>query len=560
MARTTTGIDVGLSTAIVLRGQYKGGTFHVSDFSAEPTLPASGTGDSGIAAGWSALQPGFKPTAARIGLSGRDLNLRYVRVPRVPDWQLRKLMRFEVEDIGGQTGGSVASDFNLLPEMPEIEGEDVVVLAMAKENLLAAHMDGLASHGGTLNAFSPNALALYNAWLRFGVIEGDTVMVANIGSDNIDVVICRGPDLIFARNLSGGSRLFDEAIAQRFGISNTKAEEVKLQYATLEPRARYENSNQEKASRAISGAAGQLQSLLQSTVLFCKSQLKLSGLKIDRVCLCGGGAALDGLPAWLSGTMGVPVELFDAFRMVETGALDPEDADRLEEYKLEAVCALGLATMASDPEAFSVEILPESLRKRREFWGGTAFLAAAGILALAYQGWNAYDTSARLGVIEGEVAKLERDVKRAKDTHNKTRELLDQNAELEASAFEFQGLLGAGEQLLRVLEVLDDGLPEEYWLSRLESRWTHDEELGVLRDAERPILRLEGKARQGTNSMSVLHADFLTGLRDALPGVVLKSAPSYDGSSFELDLTLLPIPEPDPDPNGGDDDSETEEN
>jgi Tfp pilus assembly PilM family ATPase len=538
MARTTTGIDVGLSTAIVLRGQYKGGTFHVSDFSAEPVE------GSGVEAGWSALEPGFKPTSARIGLTGRDLNLRYVRVPRVPDWQLRKLMRFEVDDIGGQTGEGVVSDFNLLPEMPEIEGEDVVVLAMAKESLLSGHMDGLASHAGSLNAFSPNALAIYNAWLRFGVIEGDTVMVANIGSDNIDVIICRGPDLIFARNLSGGSRLFDEAIAERFGVSKAKAEEVKLQYATLEPGARFENSNQEKASRAISAAAGQLQSLLQSTVLFCKSQLKLSGLKIDRVSLCGGGAALNGLPAWLSGAMGVPVELFDAFRMVETSALDPEDADRLEEYKLEAVCALGLATMASDPEAFSVEVLPESLRKRREFWGGTAFLAAAGLLALAYLGWNAYDTKARLGATGNEVSKLQREVKRAKDTHNKTRELLDQNATLEESAFEFQGLLGAGEQLLRTLEALDDRMPEEYWLSRMESRWTHDEELGVTREYERPILRLEGRARQGTSSMSVLHESFLASVTEALPGVVLKSAPSYDGSSFELDMTLLPIPEP----------------
>ena len=222
MARTTTGIDVGLRSAVVIRGQYKGNTFHVSDFAVEPN-EGSGTED-----GWKSLEPGFKPTTARIGLTGRDVNLRYVRVPQVPDWQLRKLMRFEVEDIGGQSGEGVASDFNLLPEMPEIEGEDVVVLAMAKESLLADHLEGLVEIGGSLDSFAPNALGLYNAWLRYGVIEGDTVMIANIGHDNIDVVICRGPDLVFARNLSGGSRLFDQAVAQRFGVSEKKAEEVSV--------------------------------------------------------------------------------------------------------------------------------------------------------------------------------------------------------------------------------------------------------------------------------------------------------------------------------------------
>ncbi len=538
MARTTTGIDVGLSTAVLLRGQFKGGTFHVSDFAAEPT----GTED--VAKGWGALDPGFKPTSARIGLTGRDLNLRYVRVPRVPDWQLRKLMRFEVEDVGGQTGEGVASDFNLLPEMPEIDGEDVVLLAMAKEGLLDKHQDGLKACGGSLDAFSPNALALYNAWLRFGVIEGDTVMVANIGHNNIDVIISRGPDLLFARNLAGGSRLFDEAIGQRFGVSLGKAEEVKLQYATLDPSARYENSNQEKASRAIAGAAGQLQSLLQSTVLFCKSQLKIQGLKIDRVALCGGGAALDGLPAWLGNAMGVRVELFDAFRMVETSGLDPETADRLEEYKLESVVALGLATMASDPEAFSVEILPDSLKKRREFWGGTAFLVAAGLLGALYLGWEAYRQSDQLGGIETQVSKLSRDLKRAQSTHQETLALMEQNGELEKEALEYQALLGSGEQLVRTLEVLDDRMPDEYWLSRLESRWSFDDELGVGRALERPILHLEGRARQGTGQMSVLHASFLEALREELDGVRMKSAPRFDGSSFELDLTLLAIPEP----------------
>jgi Tfp pilus assembly PilM family ATPase len=537
MARTSTGIDVGHSTAIAIKGQFKGGTFKVSGFAAEAVTPGK------TDAAWKSLGSEFKLGGACIGLTGRDMNMRYVRVPRVPDWQLRKLMRFEVEDVGGQSGQEVASDFNLLPEFPEIDGEDVVVLAMAKESMLEEQGEGLALAGGKLESFAPNALALYNAWLRFGVIEGDTVMVANIGAENTDVIICRGPDLIFARNLSGGSKLFDEAIAQRFDVSLGKAEEVKIEYATLEPGARYENSNQEKASRAIAAAAGQLQSLLQSTVLFCKSQLKIQGLKIDRVALCGGGAALDGLPAWLSSTMGVPVELFDAFRMVEISGLSPEAADRLEEYKLESVTALGLATMASDPESFSVEILPSSMRKRREFWGGTAFLAGAGLLALGFLAWNAMDMSAQLTGLESDVSKLQRDLKRAQSTHNQTSELLVENARLEAETLDYQGLLGAGEQLARSLNVINKHMPEEYWLSRLESRWGFDPGLGIDRSQERPIIHLEGRARQGTNQMSLLHEAFVASLRSELPGVNLWSAPKYDGSSFALDLTTLALPE-----------------
>ena len=75
--------------------------------------------------------------------------------------------------------------------------------------------------------------------------------------------------------------------------------------------------------------------------------------------------------------MGVPVELFDAFRMVETDKLDATSADLLEQFKLQAVVALGLATMGSDSEAYSLEILPGSLAKKRAFWGETIWLGAS---------------------------------------------------------------------------------------------------------------------------------------------------------------------------------------
>jgi len=546
MARTATGIDIGLRSRKFIRGQYRGNTFHASDFAVE----RNESGD--IARGWEAAEIGFKPTHARVGLTGRDVNLRYTRVPRVPDWQLRKLMRFEVEEIGDQSGSGVASDFNLLPELPEIEGEDVVVLAMARESLLERQAEGLASVGGELDSFAPNALALYNAWARYGVIEGDTVLIANIGHENVDVVISRGFDLVFARNLTGGSALFDKAIAERFGISERKAEDVKIEYASLAPDAKHANANAEKASRACLGPAGQLQSLLQSTLLFCKSQLKIPGLKVDRVMLCGGGAALEGLPEWLQSAMSVPVELFDPFRVVDTQGLDPEAADQLAEYRLEAVVALGLATMGSDPQAYSVELLPEKVRKRREFWGGSAFLAAAGVLAVLFLAWDAWHDSRSLREVRGVKQGLARQVRSADSTDRATRDLLEENALLEERALDLQAALGSGEQIARTLEVLDRRLPEEFWISRLGSTWSFDDELRIGRERERPILRLTGRAKQGTRSMSELYERFLASLRDDLDGVALKAAPSADGSRFSLDLTLLAPPPPDAG-EGGDD-------
>jgi hypothetical protein len=75
MARTVTGVDIGTRSNKFLRGSYKGNTFHVSEFSYAQHSPCD------VATAWAAADPGFKPQVARIGVTGRDVNLRYTRVP-----------------------------------------------------------------------------------------------------------------------------------------------------------------------------------------------------------------------------------------------------------------------------------------------------------------------------------------------------------------------------------------------------------------------------------------------------------------------------------------------
>src|SRR6185503_8441386 len=190
----------------------------------------------------------------------------------------------------------------------------VVLLALARETLLAEHQEGMDQVGGKLDAFMPSALGLYNAFLRYGVI----------GDETLNVVLVRGADLVFARNLSGGSRLFDKALAERFGIDEARARAYKTSEGTLDTSRPFKDPNQEKGARALAAPAGQILSLLQSAVVFAKSQVKISSLKLDRVLLCGGGARLPGLTAYLSRGLSVPVELFDPFRVVDLSKLDPE--------------------------------------------------------------------------------------------------------------------------------------------------------------------------------------------------------------------------------------------
>lgn len=527
------GVDVGTSASKWIAGELKGSTFVVHSF------VLADNEDGSLGGGWAALS-GEKLGGVRVGLNGRDLNVRYTRVPRLPDWQLRRLMRFETDEIGGQSEAEVASDFNVLPELPEIEGEDVVLLALARETLLAEHQDGLKHAGGKLEAFTPNALGLYNAFLRYGVIEEETVLLADLGHENLNVVLVRGADLVFARNLSGGSRLFDKAIAERFGIDETRARAYKIGEGTLDTGRPFKDPNQEKAARALAGPAGQILSLLQSAVVFAKSQVKISSLKLDRVLLCGGGARLAGLSAYLSRGMSVPVELFDPFRVVDLSKLDPESAERLEAHKLEAVTALGLATTAADPDAYGIEILPAKVKKSRQFLGGTLFLIGAAALAVAFLGLRAWRYQSDLSTLEVERARLEREFQRVERTNRETKRLLEENETLAQRANELFALAGAGEQVARLLDTLERDLPADFWIATVSLDWQSDPDLGVQRGAERPIVRVRGQSREGTDSPALLFQDFVAALKKRMPEARTKER--MGESDFTIDLCMLGEP------------------
>jgi hypothetical protein len=157
------------------------------------------------------------------------------------------------------------------------------------------------------------------------------------------------------------------------------------------------------------------------------------------------------------------------------------------------------------------------------------FALAAAVLAacfLVYQGWK---TSSELGRVRGEVARLEAQLKRAQSTDRAARELALRNAVLARDAALLLGVAGSGAQLARALEHCARNLPQDFWIDRLTSDWRHSEGLGIARGEERPILRLECRAREGTESIAAQLERFVHSVREAFPAARFQYAPSASG-------------------------------
>lgn len=493
--------------------------------------------------------PGIATSGAVVGLAGRDMVLRYSQVPPSPDWQLKNLMDLEIQDLAAQSGGELSADYNVLPIADEDSGMETVLMALARNDALARMTEAVQGSGGSVGAFVPNCIAIYNAYLKCGPIEDDTVVcLCNLGHETIDIALVKGTDLLFARNLSGGAKVFDDAIAGAFNVGERKAEQLKRDLLDLDPgsRGKYASGQAEKVTMAAGGAASMIVSAIQSSVAFCQSQTKIQGLRLDKVLLSGGASALRGLTGFLRESLRCTVELYDPFSSCDLSALPPEEVNALERNKGAAVVALGLAAGRLDDSLYSLEILPEAVRRKKRFLERTLWSIVAGVIGVAVLGVAAY--AAKQRVEKAEIAARQITVKKnaLRRTDDEAVRLADDNAkkrELVAALAERAVPLDGAIQTLRALRAT---LPTELWVQQIEVV----KDPGQGQRGPRPIVQVTGAGKEvGGSEIGTLYQDFNRKFRKLIPleDKDIKASPMPDGRyafTFRIDFQREPARDP----------------
>lgn len=463
MANKATAVDLGSHSQKILVAQVGKHGVRVLRFAGLPR----GDGDGAVS-----LRAGGIPLAGSVlGLAGRDMTLRYSQVPPTPDWQLRNLMDLEIQDLAQQSGGALSADYNLLPTQDAEAGVDTVLLALAKDEALDRLQGEVKAAGGSVAAFVPACTALYNAYLKCGPVDADAVVcLVNIGHQTIDLAIVKGTDLLFARNLSSGAKVLDDAIAQTFAVGERKAEALKKDLLDLDPqsRGRYASGQAEKVTLAAQAGAGSITAAIQSSLSFCKAQTKLPDLRLDQVLVSGGGARLRGLRGFLRDALRCPIELFDPFANLDLSALPAADAEQLQAMRHEAVIALGLAVGRLDDTLYALEILPEAVRKAQRFRQRTIWNLAAGAVVLGVLGLKANYLQQERAANEEATAVLKRQISAANSVHGEAQALVDANQverrlveHLTGQALPLQGLV-------RVHRAIAANLPPQMWIEKVE--------------------------------------------------------------------------------------------
>lgn len=325
-----------------------------------------------------ALGPRNGQRAGVVGLSGRDINLQIVQQPAMKPLNYRQMMRYELDQRRGEAT-DMYLDYCTLREPDQFFPQYLALIGLGKSAYVDERIATLVRANLDVRDAVPNSFALFTAYRSSYDPEPGTVLLLDIGSDNMDIAFVRAGRLIFARNVSSGARLFDSQIAGATECSPEEAEARKVRLANLGPPDGAEDELAESVRGPVRSAAGQLSGFITSSINHAKMQLNDKELAVDKVYLSGGGARVRGLPDYLSSSLKIPVEVLDPFRKVDTSAVEAMGGSAIRELPTDLAVALGLAQLVSPPaHATSISILPESLKKRRAFFHTNLWLGLGG--------------------------------------------------------------------------------------------------------------------------------------------------------------------------------------
>ena len=330
---------------------------------------------------------GIRSSQMVLGLGGASALIRYLQIPPVPPWKLEMMMKFEVQE-QGSSGEPSAFDYRIL-DLPDVGGQVTVMLSQVQEKRLLARLELARRAGMGRPDVDLNCLGLFNAYLYGHGADGDrTVMVVDIGAENIDMVVVKGPALCFARSVSGGGSRFTASVSEALGLPFDEAEDLKCAKGAILPAEAAGNEDlpdvQKRLSAALEREIGALAGVIDSSLMYCRAQTKQAKMRPDEILISGGGSMLPGLSEALARRLRMRVSRLEPFRKISMGALSGRELEEVSAQAPRYAVAVGLAASRLVGEAVRFSLMLESAKARRRFLeGGIYVWYAAAMVWLA---------------------------------------------------------------------------------------------------------------------------------------------------------------------------------
>ena len=321
-----------------------------------------------------------------VGLSGRELILRYFKVPVGPEARQQLSIKFEIDEITNHGTDDVAFDWAVLPRAEEdLSEDDTVLVALAKTDFVERQNDRLRALHLKPQVLTTSSLGLYNSWLLGGESgENEFVLLAHIGYAETELCLLHDTALVFARNVTQGGKQFAEAATEHWNAPAIKCWKGLMAKGDMSPPSPGRRDG-DAVQVSLWSVGDQFYRMLESSVNFAKLQLRMRGVNLSKIVLAGEITRMKGFMEFMASRFKQPVVPFNPFAHIGTSdvadACKRGDGDPVT-YPAQYAVAAGLARMALEKDALSVKLETRATIERRKFLHGSLFLYGAALAAM----------------------------------------------------------------------------------------------------------------------------------------------------------------------------------
>ena len=344
--KSVVGLDLGSSVVKAVEVTLDGPEPVITGF-ARAEVPQGGSVQEAVAA---CLQQGkFKSKKVVASVSGQNVVVRYVPMPKMTDQELKQAIRFETDKYLPFDLDEVVLDVQALTRAPSsggaeggpkaANGDQVnVLLAACKTKAIEERVQLVQSQGLTPVAIDLDLFALANAWEMCGGAPTDedqggatrAIALVDVGATRTSINVIVGGETCFSREINMGGQEMTAAVARRMGLEPYEAEAMKR--------------NAETHELEVNTAIGPvLEDLVSDLMLSLDYVENHEGVTVEQIMLSGGGILAPGVCNYIEQATGRTTRVWNPIEGLRVDS-DRVNVEELEAWASTLVVALGLAS------------------------------------------------------------------------------------------------------------------------------------------------------------------------------------------------------------------------
>ncbi len=284
-----------------------------------------------------------------ISIPASSVVIRYLKLPYMPENELREVIRFEAEEHIPFEVEQALMDFNITKDFVEKEEKMMeVLLVAAKRDVIHEYIHILQKAGLDPIYINVDTFGIEDAW-EIGE-QGDTgsekvVALVDIGARTTNINIVEANSSSFNRDIIVGGNDFTDSVKDEFGISFSDAENKKEGKGAIllgEEYGTVTDDERGRISYCLESVASRLLDELDRSFTYYYTQLPSYKKNIDKIVLSGGSANLPNLGSFLSQGLGIDVVLANPLSNIDLSKCNLK-IDEIERKRTAFAAAIGLA-------------------------------------------------------------------------------------------------------------------------------------------------------------------------------------------------------------------------